>query len=359
MRGRPQPHDMGMNLDQTVEPVTGPMLQRHFDSHSASSHHKKWLTARRAHTGSVEPLARYIAEEIATDHIDGLLSRREALRRLALLGLGTGAATALIAACGESRSPQPQTTTAAPGAAPGTDARGAPPGMDTARPTEPISWAGPGGPLQGSWAPAVGTPRGAVVVIHENKGLNDWVRSVAGRLAGIGYSALAVDLLSAEGGTSAFSDPAAATAALSAVDPQRFIGDVRSALGEVASRAPGRKLAVVGFCFGGGLVWRLLAAGEPRLAAAVPFYGPLPDNPDFSGSREAAVLAFYGALDERVNASEPAARAALKRAGLVNEVVVEPDADHAFFNDTGPRYNPAAAADAWRRLQNWFADHLA
>jgi len=302
----------------------------------------------------VEPLQRYIAEEIATDHIDGLLSRREALRRLALLGVGTGAATALFAACGDRGSPQPQSQTP-PSPPTGT---GRPPGMDTARPTEPITWAGPQGSLQGSWAPAAGTPRGAVLVVHENKGLNDWVRSVAGRLAGIGYSALAVDLLSAQGGTAAFSDPAAATAALSAISPRSFLDDLSSALSELARRVPGHKLGVVGFCFGGGLVWQLLAAGDPRVAVAAPFYGPLPENPDFAGSRDAAVLGFYGALDQRVTSSEPAAKAALDRAGLVNELVVEPNADHAFFNDTGPRYDPAAAADAWQRLQDWFGRHL-
>ena len=121
---------------------------------------------------------------------------------------------------------------------------------------------------------------------------------------------------------------------------------------------PGHRVAVVGFCFGGGLVWRLLADGEPRLAAAVPFYGPTPDNPDFSGSKDAAVLGFYGALDERVTSTEPAAKQALESAGLVHELVVEPDADHAFFNDTGKRYNPTAAADAWKRLQDWFSRHL-
>ena len=302
----------------------------------------------------MEPLQRYIAEEIATDHIDGLLSRREALRRLALLGVGTGAATALFAACGDGRSPQPQSQT--PPSPPTGTAH--PPGMVTARPTEPIVWAGPRGSLQGSWAPADGTPRGAVLVIHENKGLNDWVRSVAGRLAGIGYSALAVDLLSAQGGTAAFSDPAAATAALPAISPRSFLDDLSSALGELARRVPGHTLGVVGFCFGGGLVWQLLAAGEPRVAAAVPFYGPLPESPDFAGSPNAAVLGFYGALDQRVTSSQPAAKAALDRAGLVNELVVEPEADHAFFNDTGPRYNPAAAADAWQRLQDWFGRHL-
>ncbi len=299
------------------------------------------------------PLQRYIAEEIATDHLDGLLTRREALRRLALLGMGGAAASALIAACSENR-PAPAVPSASPSAA----TPAAPPGMDAALPTEAVTWPGPRGQLQGAWA-AAAQPRGAVLVIHENKGLNDWVRSVAGRLAGAGYSALAIDLLSEEGGTATFSDPAAATAALSKADPQRFVADLRSGLDELARRAPGRKLAAVGFCFGGGLVWRLLAAGEPRLAAAVPFYGPAPDGADFAGSKGAAVLGVYAALDARVNATEPEARAALEKAGLVFELITEPDADHAFFNDSGQRYNPAAAADAWKRVQDWFARHLA
>ncbi|MFZ4373171.1 MAG: dienelactone hydrolase family protein [Mycobacterium sp.] len=304
------------------------------------------------------PLGRYVAEEIATDHVDGLLSRREALRRLGLLGMGTAAAGALIAACADNR------TTRSPGSSPGSSPAaspvpsGPPPGMATVRPTEAISWAGPRGPLMGSWAPAE-DPRGAVLVIHENKGLTDWVGSVAGRLAGIGYSALAVDLLSEEGGTATFTDPAAATAALAAADPQRFIADMNSALDELQARVPGRKLAAVGFCFGGGLVWRLLTAGEPRLAAAIPFYGPIPDDPDFAGSKNAAVLAFYGSLDQRVTSTEPAAKAALERAGLVNELVVEQGADHAFFNDSGQRYDAVAAADAWQRLQDWLSRYLA
>jgi len=300
----------------------------------------------------VTPLQRYIAEEIATDHVDGLLSRREALRRLALLGIGTPAAAALIAACGERRPPAATTTTSVPDAP-----AGPPPGMAAAVPTEPVSWAGPRGQLQGAWASAAG-PRGAVLVIHENKGLNDWVRSVAGRLAGIGYSALAIDLLSEEGGTATFTDPAEATAALSKVERPRFVADLRSGLDELARRAPGVKLAAVGFCFGGGMVWQLLAAGEPRLSAAVPFYGPTPEDADFAGSRDAAVLGIYAALDDRVNASEPVARAALEKAGMTFELVTEAGAGHAFFNDTGKRYDPAAAADAWKRLQEWFSRYL-
>ena len=188
----------------------------------------------------MEPLARYIAEEIATDHVDGLLSRREALRRLALMGVGTAAATALIAACSQKRPASPATPTPTTAAAPA----GPAPGMDTARTGEAVTWAGPRGDLQGYWAPAQ-TVRGEVLVIHENKGLNDWVRSVAARLAGVGYSALAIDLLSQECGSAVFTYPAEATAALAAAPPERFIADLRSGLDEVARRSPGHDLGVV------------------------------------------------------------------------------------------------------------------
>jgi carboxymethylenebutenolidase len=306
----------------------------------------------------VTPLQRYIAEEIATDHVDGLLSRREALRRLALIGVGTAAATTLIAACSSSEKPAASSPamTGAP-AMTGTPEKSPPPGIENEVATAPVTWAGPRGDLQGAWA-AAAAPKGAVLVIHENKGLTDWVRSVAGRFAGIGYSALAVDLLSVEGGTATFKDPAEATAALSKISPQDFVADMKSAVGELQRRAPGVKVAAVGFCMGGGLVWQLLASGEPQLAAAVPFYGPLPDGADFSGSKDAAVLAFYGSEDARVTGTKDAAKAALDKAGLVNQLVVEQGANHAFFNDTGDRYDPKAAADAWQKVQDWFTKYI-
>ncbi len=300
------------------------------------------------------PLQRYIAEEIATDHVDGLLSRREALRRLSLLGIGTAGATALLAACSESKQEEAEVPVTSSDAA---TVSTPPPGSQKAVGTESVTWAGPRGELQGAWA-AADQPRGAVLVIHENKGLNDHIRSVAGRFGGIGYSALAIDLLSGQGGTATFADPAEATAALSKLPPEEAVADLRSGIDELTRRVPDRKLAAVGFCMGGGMVWRLLAAGEPRLAAAVPFYGPTPEDPDFSGSEDVAVLGIYAAQDQRVNASEPIARAALEKAGMVFELVTEPDANHAFFNDTGERYNATAAADAWKRLQEWFSRYV-
>ena len=283
------------------------------------------------------------------------------MRRLALLGVGTAAATSLIAACGENKKPAtdaPATSTGAVTSSQPATASAPPPGSDKALPTAPITWVGPQGELAAAWAEAPNA-RGGVLVIHENKGLNDWVRSVAGRFAGIGYSALAIDLLSAQGGTAKFADPAEATAALGNIPNEEFVANLKSGVGELQRRVPDKKVAAVGFCMGGGLVWRLLAAGSPELAAAVPFYGPTPDDADFAGSKDVAVLGFYGSLDDRVNKTEPAAKAALEKAGLVHELVTEPDANHAFFNDTNTeRYNATAADDAWRRVQDWFGRYV-
>ena len=301
------------------------------------------------------PLQRYIAEEIATDHVDGLLTRREAMRRLALLGVSTAAATALIAACGENK----KTTSNAPVTSSGpATSPSVPPGSAKALPTKPITWAGPQGQLQGAWAEAPNA-KGGILVIHENKGLTDWVRSVAGRFAGIGYSGLAIDLLSTKGGTAKYTDPAAATAALGTITPQDFVANLNSGIGELTRRVPGKKLAVVGFCMGGGLVWQLLESGASELAAAIPFYGPTPNNnPDFRRSKDVAVLAFYGDQDKRVLATEPIARASLEQAGMVHQLITEPNANHAFFNDTGDRYSAPAADDAWRKVQDWLTQYL-
>ncbi|HJW36709.1 MAG TPA: dienelactone hydrolase family protein [Actinomycetes bacterium] len=289
---------------------------------------------------------RYLAEEVAIDHADGVLSRREALHRLALLGLGVPAASALLAACGGGDG----------GEAPAATSGAAPP--EPAVATEAVTFPGPEGrTVQGAWA-AADPARGAVLVIHENRGLNDHIRSVAGRLAASGYSALAIDLLSAEGGTAALGDEARAMAALSGAPQERFVADMRAGLDELERRAPGQKLGAIGFCFGGGMVWTLLASGEPRLAAAAPFYGPLPDGADFSGSPDAAVLGIYAEQDARVNASREAATAALEQAGLTHEIVTYPGANHAFFNDTGPRYDQAAATQAYAKVLDWFGQHL-
>jgi carboxymethylenebutenolidase len=299
----------------------------------------------------------YLTSEVVVDYADGIISRREALRRLSLLGVGAAAAAPMLAACDSDRGSQSN------GAQPGGDATSsAPSGSGPAGPppltTQAITFAGPQGrTLQGAWA-AAASPRGTVLVIHENRGLTDHIRSVAGRVAASGYSALAIDLLSEEGGTAKFSDPAQATAALNAAPPARFMADLRAGVDEMLRRVPDRKAAAMGFCFGGGMTWSLLASGESRLRAAAPFYGPFPANADLSASREAAVLGVYAGLDTRVNASRDAAKAALVKAGHTHDIVTYEGANHAFFNDTGERFNADAATQVYQRLMDWFGTHL-
>jgi carboxymethylenebutenolidase len=197
-----------------------------------------------------------------------------------------------------------------------------------------------------------------VLVIHENRGLTDHIRTIPPRFAADGYSALAIDLLSEEGGTAALGGDAQAIGALGAAPIERRVADMRAGIDELQRRARNQKIGIIGFCFGGGMTWTLLAAGEARLAAAAPFYGATPADPNFSGSK-AAVLAVYGSLDARVNSTRDAAVSALQAAGLTYEVKEYAGANHAFFNDTGPSYNAEAAAQAYQAVLDWFGRYLA
>jgi carboxymethylenebutenolidase len=299
----------------------------------------------------------YLTTEVGEDWADGIITRREALRRLALLGLSAGSAVALLEACapgGQAQSPaasRAPATAASAGTAPASAA-----GSGAAQSGgEAITFAGPSAELQG-WFASATTPRGAMLVIHENRGLNDHIRSVASRLAGDGYSSLAIDLLSKEGGSDALAQ-GEVQAALSAASSERLVGDMKAGLDELERRVPGAKLGIIGFCFGGGMVWALLDAGEPRLAAAIPFYGPAPEAPDLAGDT-AAVLGVYAEQDARVNASRAAAEAALTAAGLEHEMKTYPGVDHAFFNDTGARYNAEQASAAYADVLAWLGRFL-
>jgi carboxymethylenebutenolidase len=305
-------------------------------------------------------LQRYLAEEVAEDHADGIITRREAVRRLGLLGVSAGAAATLLGAAATGAAAKHGHHGHADHGRSGAGGHGGQGQAIDWAPvaTEAITFTGPAGRLMAAWAPAVGRTRGAVLVIHENRGLNDHIRNVAGRFAAGGYAALALDLLSEEGGTAALPGEAEVAAALSAAPPERFDADMKAAVTELRRRAPRTPIAAIGFCFGGGMVWRLLAAGEDRLAAAAPFYGPFPQGGDLSGAK-AAVLGVYGGLDARVNATRDAARAALEAAGLDHRIVTFAAADHAFFNDTGPRFDAPAAEEAWHRVLSWFGKRAA
>lgn len=305
-------------------------------------------------------LERYILEEWREDYQAGRLPRREFLRRVAVFSGGTALAATVLAQLGIVFTPGELAEAAAAPSPAGPAAPGV-----TVPPTDPaitvrtVSFPSGTVTVLGYLAlPRAGTPAPGVVVVHENRGLVEHIKDVARRLARAGYVALAPDLASAEGGTERYTDPAQVTAILGRTPPDQLVAMLSAAVRHLQGlpQVRGDRIGAIGFCFGGGMVWRLITQ-NPDVRAAAPFYGPAPDLEAVPRIR-AAVLAIYGERDERINAGIPALRERLQRANVVHEIVIYPNADHAFFNDTGPRYNAEAARDAWSRVLVWFERYL-
>ena len=222
-----------------------------------------------------------------------------------------------------------------------------------------VKYPGEGVTLEGYLSrPKATGPYPAVIVIHENRGLNDHIRDVARRLASQDYVALAVDLLSRQGGTGSMADPDAARAAFRNVSDDDVLRDLDSAYNYLQSHAMVRQgqTGVIGFCWGGQRCF-LYATANPNLKAAVVFYGTTPPE-DAMAKIQAPVLANYGETDQRITSRVPETEAAMRRLGKRYDFRIYPGAGHAFFNDTGDRYDEAAAADAWNRTLAFFKNNL-
>ena len=192
-----------------------------------------------------------------------------------------------------------------------------------------------------------------VVVIHENRGLNEHIRDVARRVALAGYRAVAPDLLAPVGGTPADQDQARTM--IGALDLAATVGDAQSVFG----RFGGRKAGVTGFCWGGAMVNRLAVAGAPGLAAAVSYYGPAPD-PAEALKVSVPLMLHLPELDTRVANTVRLFVAALQAANKAVTLHEYSGANHAFNNDTSAeRYNEVAAKLAWDRTFAFFKQHLA
>jgi len=197
----------------------------------------------------------------------------------------------------------------------------------------------------------------AVLVIHENKGLTDWVRSVADQLAEAGYVAIAPDLLSGmgpQGGkTSDFPSIDAATKALYGLKADQTISDLNAAADFVLKQpACNGELAVAGFCWGGAQAFRF-AAYQPGLKAAFVFYGSPPETKEVLARIACPVYGFYGGNDARITATVPKTAALMKELGKTFEPVTYEDAGHGFMRSgEEPQAAPAnrkARETAWER----------
>jgi carboxymethylenebutenolidase len=196
-----------------------------------------------------------------------------------------------------------------------------------------------------------------ILVCHENRGLTPHIQDVTRRLGKAGYVGLAVDLLSRQGGTEAVGS-SNVPGALGSIDPAQFVEDFKSGWTYLQGQpfADANKVGMTGFCFGGGVTWQV-AVHMPELLAAVPFYGPHPLASDVP-KIQAAVLAIYGELDNRINSGIPEIEAAMAANNKIYEKIIYPNADHAFHNDTGTRFNPEAARDAWEHTLSWFETYV-
>jgi carboxymethylenebutenolidase len=196
----------------------------------------------------------------------------------------------------------------------------------------------------------------AVLVVHENRGLNPYIEDVARRLAIANFMAFAPDGLTSVGGYPG--DDEKAITLFGQVDLPKMTEDFLAAATWLKGRADSSgKLGAVGFCFGGGVVNTLAVRMGADLAAVVPFYGAQPSAEDTTKIR-APLNAQYGELDTRITSGWPAFDAALTTAHVPHEGHVYKGANHGFHNDTTPRYDEAAAKEAWQRTVDWFNKYL-
>jgi carboxymethylenebutenolidase len=200
----------------------------------------------------------------------------------------------------------------------------------------------------------------AVIVIHENRGLTDWVRSVADQLAEAGYIAIAPDLLSGmapnNGKTSDFPNGDAAREAIYKLAPDQVTADLNAVADYVAKLpASSGKVAVAGFCWGGAQAFRF-ATNRPSLAAAFVFYGTAPESAEQLANIKTPVYGFYGGNDERVNATIPTAQSVMKDKRKTYEPVIYEGAGHGFMRageePTANEANKKARDQAWERWKS-------
>lgn len=195
----------------------------------------------------------------------------------------------------------------------------------------------------------------AVVVVHENRGLNPYIEDVARRVAKAGYIALAPDGLSSVGGYPGNDEEGKAIQ--QKVDPTKLMNDFFAAI-EFMQQHPDAtgKVGITGFCYGGG-VSNAAAVAYPELACAVPFYGrqvAAADVPKIN----APILLHYAERDKNINEGWPAYEAALKANNKVYQAWIYPGVNHGFHNDSTPRYDEPAAELAWKRTLAWFETYL-
>jgi len=271
---------------------------------------------------------------------DGLLDRREFVKRLALIAGSAAVADALLPLLGRDAAWAQITA------------------KDDARlSAESIKYPGESGEVRAYFARPKGDAKLAgVVIIHENRGLNAHIEDVTRRIALEGFLAMAPDALSPLGGTP--EDSEKAPALFGQLDKEKntknFVAAAKYLMTHPLSTG---KVGVVGFCWGGAMA-NQMAVYSPDVVAAVPYYGAAP-APEDVPKIKASLLLHYAGIDERINAGIPAFEAALKKTSVDYKIYMYEGAQHAFNNDMAPtRYNRDAAQLAWQRTIAFLKEKL-
>ncbi len=332
--------------------------------------------------GELNETQRYFIDEHVGDYMDGLITRRELLRRVTLISGSAALAVTIVAACG---TPAPSggaggAASSAPAASAAASATATPALVAQAFATPPaaattdgvtvrdndprITVSRPdvkgadGASLMAYMAkPNVSGRTPGVIVIHENRGQTEHIRDVVRRVATAGFVGLNIDLLARDGGADKVTDQALYNTALAKRSVADKLSDHNAAITFLKAQTSGA-IGAVGFCFGGGETWSLVAAGAD-LKAAVPFYGPRPSNFADIAKTKTAVSAVYAEQDTGITGTAGSIEEQLKAAKVPYQITIYPGANHAFHNDTGPRYNPEQATRAWIATIEWFRKYLA
>ena len=318
---------------------------------------------------------RYFIDEHIEDYMDGLISRRELLRRVTLISGSAVLAASIVAACGTPAptAASPTATVAATAAAtafvPQAFATPPPspaPAGVTVRENDPrITVSKPeikgtdGALLMAYMAkPNTSGRVPGVVIIHENRGQTEHIRDVVRRAATAGFVAVNIDLAARDGGAEKLTDSAAYNAALAKRDLAAKLSDHNATIAFLKAQSSGA-IGVTGFCFGGGETWNIVTSLNPDVKAAVPYYGPQPANYAELAKTKTAVLGVYAELDTRITSSTMQMEQELKKSGAPYTITIHPGVNHAFHNDTNAdRYNAAAAQRAWVATVEWFRKYL-
>ncbi len=279
--------------------------------------------------------------DLYIEYKEGHTNRRAFIRKLAMVAGSTGAALAILPVLEQNSLKAEASQQADPGLV-----------------TEFIKYPGETGEIRSFLArPKEGKKFPAVIVIHENRGLQPHIMDVTRRMAKEGFLAMAPDALSPLGGTPE-NDQARAVAMIGQLDTEKTIKNLVAAVKYLKTNPMSTgKVGCTGFCWGGGMT-NQVAVNSPDLNAAVPYYGMQP-KPEQVESIKAPIMAHYAGDDARIDAGIPAFEEALKKYKKDYQIFIYEGAQHAFNNDSNPeRYNEKAAKLAWSRTIAFFKEKL-